>query len=536
MKKFYLFMALFLGFAMASCTSEPDIVVEPSALEFTAAAGQQTITVSGVSGEISAVVSEDATSWCTATVNATRVIVDVKGNDQKDSRTATVTISYRNANRNVTVTQSGLDMNLDGILSEVNAPAAGGVVSLGTVVSDVKPEVNFDVDWISEPAVSESGEVTINVASTKETREAVVTVGIGETSKEVKVSQVFDMGLSLKAEILEQGILTSTVNIIAEALGSAADFAFGVFNPDMLMADDDEFFDALKSNYGSNNGVYNKEFYDEQLQLAGQFAFELDNGQTYILAGAAIDAEDNWSDELVRVEIKLDPNSPDAKYDLWIGEWNWEVTFQDGSKQVYPVTIQEDPNDNPVFYIEGFNGITMEEAGWQVFAVYDSADGKADMVFQTQQVGTWDNGYIFVLCPAVNIDSEGLNLYLNLGTEIARGVLSSDNTTASFTATEFDAVDENNNPFKETAEALVVFATLDNGQSWSMYAPSSIDDENPDYYSMNKLWFLPYGIEKTASGSAVASTSFRKVYDKGGVRVATDFYTTFNTASNKVVF
>ena len=107
MKKFYLFMALFLGFAMASCTPEPDIVVEPSALEFTAAAGQQTITVSGVSGEISAVVSEDATSWCTATVNATRVIVDVKGNDQKDSRTATVTISYRNANRNVQQSERG---------------------------------------------------------------------------------------------------------------------------------------------------------------------------------------------------------------------------------------------------------------------------------------------------------------------------------------------------------------------------------------------------------------------------------------------
>lgn len=536
MKKFYLFMALFLGFAMASCTPEPDIVVEPSALEFTAAAGQQTITVSGVSGEISAVVSEDATSWCTATVNATRVIVDVKGNDQKDSRTATVTISYRNANRNVTVTQSGLDMNLDGILSEVNAPAAGGVVSLGTVVSDVKPEVNFDVDWISEPAVSESGEVTINVASTQETREAVVTVGIGETSKEVKVSQVFDMGLSLKAEILEQGILTSMVNIIAEALGSTADFAFGVFNPDMLMADDDEFVDALKSGYGSNNGVYNKEFYDEQLQLAGQFIFELDNGQTYILAGVAIDAEGNWSDELVKVEIKLDPNSPDAKYDLWIGEWNWEVTFLDGSKQVYPVTIQEDPNDNPVFYIEGFNGITMEDAGWQVFAVYDSAEGKADMVFQTQQVGAWDNGYIFVLCPAVDIDNEGVRFYLNLGTEIARGVLSSDNTTASFTATEFDAVDENQNPMKDAAEALLVLGTPDGGNSWSMYAPSSIDDENPDYYSMNKLWFLPYGIEKNASGSSVASTSFRKVYDKGGVRVATDFYTTFNTASNKVVF
>ena len=422
------------------------------------------------------------------------------------------------------------------ILSEVKAPAAGGVVSLGTVVSDVKPEVNFDVDWISEPAVSESGEVTINVASTQETREAVVTVGIGETSKEVKVSQVFDMGLSLKAEILEQGILTSTVNIIAEALGSTADFAFGVFNPDMLMADDDEFVDALKSGYGSNQGVYNKEFYDEQLQLAGQFAFELDNGQTYILAGVAIDAEDNWSDELVRVEIKLDPNSPDAKYDLWIGEWNWEVTFQDGTKHVYPVTIQEDPNDNPVFYIEGFNGITMEEAGWQVFAVYDSADGKADMVFQTQQVGTWENGYIFVLCPGVNIDSEGINFYLNLGTEIARGVLSSDNTTATFKATEFDAVDENNNPFTETAEALLVLGTPDQGNSWSMYCPSSIDDENPGYYSMNKLWFLPYGIEKTASGSSVASTSFRKVYDKGGVRVATDFYTTFNTASNKVVF
>ena len=199
MKK--LFIALLAGLAIAACTPSVTLTPDKTTLEFPAAGGQETIEVAGATGTVEA--SADA-EWCTVSVNATRVIVDVQVNDTEAQRNATITISFKGATTTVSVTQAGATIDFSGLLSEVEAGIAAKTVSLGTIVSNVEPEITADVDWITNPLVSEQGEVTVDVAAntTGVTRSGVVTVAVGSVTQDVTVLQTNELGLSLSHEVI----------------------------------------------------------------------------------------------------------------------------------------------------------------------------------------------------------------------------------------------------------------------------------------------------------------------------------------------
>lgn len=375
MKKFFILFAL-LGLVAVSCKKdEAKLTLDKTELTFDANGGSETVTADN--GPVQASADQ---SWCTVTVNATKVIIEVAANDAAE-RTATVTVSYKTAKATISVKQSGIEGNLDGILSEVSAPTSGGKVSIGTFSTNVEPQVTSPVDWITSEI--SGNEIFVNVAANTsgDERSAIVSVAAGALKKDVTVKQALDMGVTLKFELVDGGSIgKQAVNAIVELTGSADDFAFSLFNEQGQTMSDEEIIDILKQ---GGNSVYTKDIYDQVVGQYGAFTFDLPKPATYVGAAVAI-AGGEWGTVLTRETLNLNVDPPTPEYERWIGNYQITVNTNKGTSTHDIAILAGAANES--FLIDGWTGVSYEETGGLAAPVlFDPETG--DLVFVGAQVG-----------------------------------------------------------------------------------------------------------------------------------------------------
>lgn len=373
MKKVFILFAMLGLVAVSSCNKENNdkLTLDKTEITFDANGGSQTVTATA-NAAVTAVSDQD---WCTVTVNATKVIVEVAANDAAE-RTATVTVSCKTAKAVLTVKQSGMEGNLDGILSEVSAPTAGGKVSIGTFTTNVEPQVTSPVDWITSEISGQ--EIFVNVAANTsgEERSAIVSVAAGALTKDVTVKQALDMGVTVEFEEIDgAGVGKQGINFIISLTGSADDFAFACLMPSELTLSDEEFIDILKQ--GGDN-IYNKDIYDQAVGAMGGFVFELPDGQIYP-AVALPKSNGQFGSVLTKTEVNLDKGRPSEKYQDWIGTYDITVKVA-GQDKTYSISINEGV-PNASYMIDGWAGVSMEATGGiAVPVVFDPATGNLKFV------------------------------------------------------------------------------------------------------------------------------------------------------------
>lgn len=378
MKKVFILFAMLGLVAVSSCNKENNdkLTLDKTEITFDANGGSQTVTATA-NAAVTAVSDQD---WCTVTVNATKVIVEVAANDAAE-RTANVTVSCKTAKAVLTVKQSGMEGNLDGILSEVSAPTAGGKVSIGTFTTNVEPQVTSPVDWITSEISGQ--EIFVNVAANTSgaERSAIVSVAAGALTKDVTVKQALDMGVTVEYEEVDgAGIGKRAINFIIGLTGSADDFAFSVFTPDYASLSDEEYIDILKQ---GGNSVYNKATYDQAVGQMGGFVFELPDGKVYTAVALPM-SDGEYGSLLTRVSVNLDRGTPDETYTKWLGTYEISVKTNKGEDQKFNISILEGAA-NSSFIIDGWTGISYEETGGiGVPVLYDTETG--NIVFQGTQV------------------------------------------------------------------------------------------------------------------------------------------------------
>lgn len=493
MKK--LFIALLAGLAIAACTPSVTLTPDKTTLEFPAAGGQETIEVAGATGTVEA--SADA-EWCTVSVNATRVIVDVQVNDTEAQRNATITISFKGATTTVSVTQAGATIDFSGLLSEVEAGIAAKTVSLGTIVSNVEPEITADVDWITNPLVSEQGEVTVDVAAntTGVTRSGVVTVAVGSVKQDVTVLQTNELGLSLSHEVIEPEIMgEKQVNITIECVGTTKDFAFAIFNPETATWTDEQFLEELKAGYGTNNGIYNKAYYDQVVEQNGIFGFMLAVNQTHVFVGVAIDENGNFAENVVRDYIELDVIPAEEEYRKWLGDWTVNTQHADGTSGTYEISIlQPEPTNFSTFVIEGWMGASTTDGLLNIPALAGFDSQTYDLVFYGAECGITADGmravYIFPCTDVV-----GGSFYTALGAEMARMSYSESGNIAL----SYGTLETGDQGIVQIL-SLIMVSTQD-ASTWTLYAPSTLD-ETGETFQFELLWVAPTSFTQTSNASS----------------------------------
>lgn len=391
MKKVFILFAMLGLVAVSSCNpKEETLTLDKTEITFDANGGSQTVTATANSA-VTAVSDQD---WCTVTVNATKVIVEVAANDAAE-RTATVTVTCKGAKAVLTVKQSGMEGNLDGILSEVSAPTAGGKVSIGTFTTNVEPQVTSPVDWITSEISGQ--EIFVNVAANTsgEERSAIVTVSAGALTKDVTVKQALDMGVAIEFEKVDGGAIgKQAVHIILSLTGSADDFLFSMFNEQGQTMSDEEIIDILKQ---GGNSVYTKDLYD-QYEGQGGFIFELQKGATYL--GTALPMSgDAYGTVLTRETLNLTTPEPTEDYLRWIGDYQITVNTNKGTSTFDIAIMQGVANES--FLIDGWTGVSYESTGGLAVPVlFDTETG--DLVFVGAEVGgvsfqDGTNGYLYFL-------------------------------------------------------------------------------------------------------------------------------------------
>lgn len=361
MKKLFLMLALALGVSMVSCQKTEEITVSPATLAFSATAGSQNVSVTGATGSGLSASADQA--WCKPSVNATTVIVEVEANPNEASRTATVTISFKGTNATVAVTQDGLSADFSALQSEVTVEAKGGNVVLGSVVSNVTPEVVIPegVDWVINPTVSAEGEIAVTVSENdgESSRRCVLTVNAGAATQDVVINQeAVNVGMVISHE--EKGDVIGGVNvqINVEILGNTTDFRIMVLGGEGLNYSPSDIMDMLKSGSGS---VYDKATYDEAV-ASGGFIFTLDKGVTYRACGYAMDDSGNES-ELVDYRFSTDPGNASEAYKNWIGDWTISYTSRNNPDGTGELSI-----------VEASSGSTYTMYGWEGVQ-FQSQDG-----------------------------------------------------------------------------------------------------------------------------------------------------------------
>lgn len=378
MKKVFILFAMLGLVAVSSCNKDnkDKLTLDKTEITFDANGGSQTVTATA-NAAVTAVSDQD---WCTVTVNATKVIVEVAANDAAE-RTATVTVSCKTAKAVLTVKQSGMEGNLDGILSEVSAPTAGGKVSIGTFTTNVEPQVTSPVDWITSEISGQ--EIFVNVAANTSgaERSAIVSVAAGALTKDVTVKQALDMGVTIKFEQVDGGSIgKQAVNVVIELTGSADDFAFSLFNEQGQTMSDEEIIDILKQ---GGNSVYGKDIYDQIVGQYGSFTFDLSKPATYVGAAVAI-AGGEWGTVLTRETLNLNVEEPTEDYLRWLGKYQISVNTNKGASTFDIEILQGAANES--FLIDGWTGVSYESTGGLAVPVlFDTETG--DLVFVGAEVG-----------------------------------------------------------------------------------------------------------------------------------------------------
>lgn len=412
MKKLYLILAALVGLAFVSCQKSVDITVDPSTLEFTAEGGEGTFMVNGaVGGGITAESSNP--EWCTTEISGTRVTVKVLPTGSEESRTATITVGYRSATRTVTVTQSALSVDFSGLKTEVTASYAGGNVSLGTVVANAKVNVEIpsEVTWINTPTVSESGEVTVKVEANMEGEERNCVLGVSVAGSEPQQVNLTQEGVNFALTIaMEEGEASwgneKNVDVLLTRIGDVADYRFLVMEDGNYT--DEQIISALLQEgnaYTSENTSHGENGAPDTL------TFSLPGGLTYVAFAIPFDSEGNRGD-LVDASISLNENSPGARYNNWIGDWELvhraydeKYTVVSGIKDTISIAANE---TGYTYYILGYEGVFLgsseDESAKSPMAMDGAFNSSTDEIafmggqlepgiLLTYQDGRQENGY-----------------------------------------------------------------------------------------------------------------------------------------------
>lgn len=483
MKKLYFLVALLVGFASFSCQKEIQYAIDPASLTFTAAAGEQTIVVSNVSGTLD--VSSSAEDWCTVSTNANRVIVAVTANESEQQRTATVTIDYRGSVKEVPVTQEALSVDFSGILSKAEVGLEGGTVSLGTIVSAIEPIISAPVDWITNPQVAEDGNVTVDVAANDEgeDRTAIITIKVtdGNTAS-VELLQTYDAGV--KIEYTEGQLMGEykVINFTVTATGAADDFAFVPLNASVAAYSDEEIMDEIEKTLSYGQAYTSADF------AAGPIGFMLPMGETtFACAMPMIDGD--LVRTLERVEISLDPFSPTEMYKHWLG--TYEISVPTAANQTV----------NSTFSILEANGAAYSTVGWNYLgenipipAAFD--DKTNDLYFYGQIIGYLEDNSPVYLFPVSDITT-GM-FYTAINVEIARAKYS-ETGSATLQGSQLETGDQG----VITVQSMLLLVEQSDG--WAFLAGEQVAE-------MSQLWKFPATLTKTGTASAAIATEGLKPY------------------------
>ena len=167
---------------------EPYIEVGTTTYNVAAAGGPLTIAVtSNVDYQTS--ISE---SW----VSGTGANLTIEANETFEARTATVTYSYGDISKKVTIKQAGQEKEVDilenGGSSAYTVPAAGETIEI-IVRSNVEYKVDVSEDWISQVVTRAVREdhlnFTVKANESEEARSATISVSYNELAFAVKVNQ-----------------------------------------------------------------------------------------------------------------------------------------------------------------------------------------------------------------------------------------------------------------------------------------------------------------------------------------------------------
>lgn len=186
---------LALLFAVSSCKKneieEPSLDLSTASLTFTKAASDQTLNVQTNKDNWNAFVAGQS-DWITLEQQGTSLRVKVTANTGGNERRSTIVVNAGGLQKQVSVSQSAGDAVLDLSKAELTFEAKGGTtpVSFGSNASGIKVEVTTGADWLSVGSVSQNSfAVTAKENTAKGSREGKVTLTLGTTIKELKVTQ-----------------------------------------------------------------------------------------------------------------------------------------------------------------------------------------------------------------------------------------------------------------------------------------------------------------------------------------------------------
>lgn len=469
MKKVFILFAM-LGLTVASCQKNSEsLELSKAELTFTAAGGSETVDATA-SGAVTA--ESSAADWCTVTVNATKVIVEVAANPDAAERTAVVTVSCKSAKKTINVKQSGLEANLDGINSEVEIPAEGGKVSLGTYTSNVKATAESNVEWATTEVTDT--EIFVNAqANDGEDRSGVITVKVGGLEKEVSISQAQNATVKITVEKGATSGGMQDVTFSYELPASLDDFAFSVFTSAANTASDEELIAALQSD------AFHKSDFD---QNGGAITLSLKMESNFVAVAAGI-SKGNYG-AVTKVVVSTDPGTPSAQYDKWLGKYELSYHTFEGEKQTTELIVEKD-----------VSGETFKTRGWNDCQI-TGEDGQPFMPDVPALFDAESNSIVFTSAYIMNVSANG-----QPGEMFMIGVAEINQQEQTFSYFQTDR----NNPYgialaeyKDGEEMLLTPFTLQTGEGdVTLVGEAIMANVGGQWMLAADIWAFPMTIKRT---------------------------------------
>ncbi|MBP5340490.1 MAG: BACON domain-containing protein [Prevotella sp.] len=170
----------------------PELSVTPIEMKFEAVGGTQNLTVKSNTNWT----ASSNQSWCTIDTNGGNgdgaIVVSVAANTSVDERTATVTVKTGGVQKNVVVTQNGVEITLEVTPTTVSLDANGSAKQL-KIMSNGPWTVTSSDTWLKTSSGSGRGEQTVNISAevNKQTtpRSGKLTIKAGNKTIVVDVTQ-----------------------------------------------------------------------------------------------------------------------------------------------------------------------------------------------------------------------------------------------------------------------------------------------------------------------------------------------------------
>ena len=348
MKKYYktLLIAL-LGVATVGATGckkddpkDGKITLAPTSLTFEAAAGTQTVDVTGQNWIVS---STDG--WITATKSGNKLTVAVTENTEAEQRTGSVTVKNNEDTQTLAVTQNAagdeLDTGLEIDPGELTFVAAGETKTVNvTSELDWEATIPDDVDWLEVTLSDDSFTVTASINLVTSERIATITVDNGEAQKTIAVTQeagsdaivimkaaigvlwgdYYEVGVSnysldfYSTELDDEGTPVASGEMVSLDLfsddpiaGQSIKIASGTY----VINEDYEAFTALPGMYDPDEGSYYP-------SLVGIYSDEGSFDALIPITSGSFEVTENDGVYTVIINIELEDGEPFQAY--WSGE------------------------------------------------------------------------------------------------------------------------------------------------------------------------------------------------------------------------